>query len=101
MNENTQILKAIQGNQEAFAALFSRYRPLLYSLAHGVLHNAEYAEDAGRGCLRGASRNLPTFKSEGSLRAWLVRVLINEAASSLRKRRSRLTIVLGPGQETA
>jgi RNA polymerase sigma-70 factor (ECF subfamily) len=67
---------------------------LLYSLAHGVLQNSEEAEDAVRRCLRSALRKLPTFKNPGSFRAWLVRVLINEAASCLRKRRSSPAIDL-------
>lgn len=92
MSENTLVSKAIQGNQGALTALFTRYRRLLYSLAHGVLHNHEEAQDAVQGCLRSALSNLPAFECEGSFRAWLVRLLINEAVSTLRKRRGALTI---------
>jgi RNA polymerase sigma-70 factor (ECF subfamily) len=92
MNENTLVSKAIQGNQDALTALFTRYRRVLYSLAHRVLQNHEEALDAVQGCLRSALSNLPTFNCEGSFRAWLVRLLINEAVSTLRKRRGALTI---------
>lgn len=92
MNDNTLVSKAIEGDQDALTALFTRYRRLLYSLAHGVLNNQDEAQDAVRGCLRSALSNLPRFKSEGSFRAWVVRLLINETVSTLRKRRGMLTI---------
>jgi hypothetical protein len=48
MKDDTLVSKAIQGNHDALTTLFSRYRRLLYSLAHRVLHNHGEAEDAVR-----------------------------------------------------
>ena len=70
-----------------FAFRFSRYRPLLYSLACRVLEDIQGAENALENCWRTASRNPPQFDYEGAFRSWLVRVLIDEALAILRKNR--------------
>ena len=41
------------------------------------------AEDAVQNCWIRASRNLPSFESEGPFRSWIVRILISEALSIL------------------
>jgi RNA polymerase sigma-70 factor (ECF subfamily) len=40
-----------------------------------------------------AFRNLPKFKHHGPFRAWLVRILINEAIAILRKKKARPQVV--------
>jgi len=70
-----------------FVSRFSRYRPLLYSLACRVLGGIRSAENAVENCLRTASRNPPKFDSEGAFRSWLARVLIHEALAILRENR--------------
>ena len=72
---------------QAFASRFSRYRPLLYSLACRVLGDKPGAENALENCWRRASRNPPEFDYEGAFRSWLARVLIDEALAILRKNR--------------
>jgi len=72
---------------QRFASRFSRYRPLLYSLASRVLGGIRGAENALENCWRTASRNPPKFEYEGAFRSWLVRVLIGEALAILRRNR--------------
>jgi RNA polymerase sigma-70 factor, ECF subfamily len=85
------IVNGLGGDHEAFNVLFSRYRQLLYRVAYRVLHNHEEAEDAVQNCLLLAYSKLEEFKHAGAFRSWLVRILINEAVSILRKRRNPLT----------
>jgi len=70
-----------------FASRFSRYRPLLYSLACRVLGGIRGAENALENCRRTASRNPPNFNYEGAFRSWLARVLIDEALAILQENR--------------
>jgi DNA-directed RNA polymerase specialized sigma24 family protein len=70
---------------EALDVLFSRYRRVLYRIAHRVLENHEDARDAVQNCLLAASCNVSRFDSEGAFRSWLVRVLIDEALAILYK----------------
>ena len=72
---------------KGFESRFSRYRPLLYSLACRVLGDIPGAENALEDCWRTAARNPPEFDYEGAFRHWLVRVLIDEALSIVRENR--------------
>jgi RNA polymerase sigma-70 factor (ECF subfamily) len=74
---------------QGFASRFSRYRPLLYSLACRVLGDIQGAENALENCWLTASRNPLKFDCEGAFRSWLVRVLIDEALAILRKNRAK------------
>jgi DNA-directed RNA polymerase specialized sigma24 family protein len=71
-----------------FASRFSRYRPLLYSLACRVLGDIQGAENALENCWRTASPNPPQFDYEGAFRSWLAGVLIDEALAILRNNAS-------------
>lgn len=92
LSDENLISNGLEGNQDAFNALFSRHRRLLYSLANRILHDHEEAEDAVQNCLLMAFRSLPGFKSQSAFRSWLVRILINEALSIIRRKKSRSAI---------
>src|SRR5262249_43575827 len=90
MNVNVAEAPKCRQNPEhalGFASRFSRYRPLLYSLACRVLGGTRSAENALENCRRTASRNPPKFDYEGAFRSWLARVLIHEALAILRRNR--------------
>ena len=80
---------------ESFETSISRYRRVLYFVAHRVLGNHRDAEAAVKSCLLSVSRNAPSFEREASLRGWLVRVLIDEALAILRK--NRIKSIMCPG----
>src|SRR5258707_12780345 len=87
LDDDNLIANGLQGDQEAFNVLFSKYRRLLYSLTSRVLHSHEEAEDAVQNSALLAFCKLPSFKHEGAFRSWLVRILVNEAVSILRQRK--------------
>jgi DNA-directed RNA polymerase specialized sigma24 family protein len=74
--------------QSAFELQLSRNHELLYFIACRILNNPQEAEDAVKNCLRAASRNPPDCSSEGALKSWLVRILIDEATLLLGKKQS-------------
>jgi RNA polymerase sigma-70 factor (ECF subfamily) len=88
-NDDNLISRGLLGDLDALNVLFTRYRRLLYCLAHRLLHNHEEAEDAVQSCLLSAFRNLSKVKNQGSFRNWLVRILINEALAIVRREKSR------------
>ena len=92
LNDDNLISRGLRGDQDALHVLFTRYRRLLYCQAHRLLRNHEEAEDAVQSCLLLAFRNLSTVKSQGSFRSWLVRILINEALTIIRRKKSRPAI---------
>ena len=65
---------------------------MLYFIAYRVLGDHADAEDAVRSCILSIRRKVPSLEHEGGFRAWLVRVLINEAVAILRKNRLRSVV---------
>src|SRR5258708_1080698 len=100
LDDDNLIAKDLQGDQEAFNVLFSKYRRLLYSLASRVLHSHEEAEDAVQSSSLLAFCKLPSFRHEGAFRSWLVRILVHEAVSILRQRNNRLAKFSEPNAST-
>jgi DNA-directed RNA polymerase specialized sigma24 family protein len=76
-----------------FKARFSRCRKMLFFLACRVLGSPEQAHDVVENCKIRASRNPPTFESEGAFCSWLVRILIDEALAIVRQGKSTITKV--------
>jgi DNA-directed RNA polymerase specialized sigma24 family protein len=66
-----------------FEDQFDRCRNLLQLVAVRILGSQEYGKVAVRNCQTAASRNPPSFESEGAFRSWLVRILIDEAVELL------------------
>jgi RNA polymerase sigma-70 factor, ECF subfamily len=87
-DDRVLISRALCGDQEALNDLFSRYYRFLHFLACRVLGGREDAQDVVQNCLLRAVRNLQQFNNNGAFRSWLARILVNEAISLLRKRRS-------------
>jgi RNA polymerase sigma factor (sigma-70 family) len=87
-DDRALISRALRGDEEALNELFSRYYRFLYFLACRVLRDREDAQDVVQNCLLRAVCNLQQFNNDGAFRSWLARILVNEAISLLRKRRS-------------
>ena len=68
LEDDNLIANGLQGDQEAFNVLFSKYRHLLYSLASRVLHSHDEAEDAVQNSSLLAFCKLRSFKHEGAFR---------------------------------
>ena len=87
-----------------FKARFSRCRKMLFFLACRVLGSPEQVHDVVENCKIAASRNPPTFESEGAFRSWLARILIDEALAMVRQKKSAITKVqegsfMSPGRK--
>ena len=85
MKLNSEILY-VESDPKIFEDRFARFRHLLHFLAVRILGSEDEAEDAVRNCRAAASRNPPSFESEGSFRSWLARILIDEACALLRRK---------------
>lgn len=73
--------------------LMVEHSDAVYRLALGVVRDASLAEDVAQDTMVKAWIALPTFRGEGSLRGWLLRIAHNTAISTLRTRRA---IVIDP-----
>jgi RNA polymerase sigma factor (sigma-70 family) len=88
-DDSVLISAALRGDEKALNDLFARYYRFLHFLACRVLGSREDAEDVVQNCMLRAVRSLEQFNNDGAFRSWLARILVNEAITLLRKRRSR------------
>lgn len=84
------------GDHEVFRTLMRRHNRLLYRTARSIVKDDFDAEDAVQNAYLLAYRNIAKFEGGSALSTWLVRIVINEALTCLRKR-SRLPQPLGLG----
>ena len=73
--------------------LMVEHSEAVYRLALGVVRDSALAEDVAQDTMVKAWMALPTFRGEGSLRGWILRIAHNTAISTLRTRRA---IVIDP-----
>ena len=89
MKRNEEMLY-LESDPKMFEDRFARCRRLLHFLAVRILGGEGEAEDAVRNCRAAASRNPPSFESEGACRSWLARILIDEACALIRRKQFSL-----------
>ena len=78
--------RAAGGDETAFAAIMRRHNRLLFRTARSILKNDRDCEDALQEAYLHAWRGLRNFRADAKLSTWLVRIVINEAFSWLRRR---------------
>lgn len=82
------IRRSQAGDEEAFAALFHKYKNLVYKTAYLMLGNADEAEDALQEVFVQMYESLSTFQpSKGAFTTWLHRITVNHCLNRRRKRR--------------
>lgn len=83
-------LRASQGDAAAFEAIMRRHNQLLFRTARSVLNNDADTEDALQDAYLKAWRALAGFRADAKLSTWLVRIVVNEALTRLRRRSARV-----------
>lgn len=81
--------RAQRGDDAAFEDLVGRYGKELYGLAYFLTGQASDAEDVVQEALLGAYEGLAGFESRSSVRTWLTRIVVNQAARHRRSQRVR------------
>ncbi|MFP3974874.1 MAG: RNA polymerase sigma factor [Dehalococcoidia bacterium] len=74
------------GDTEAFRTLVEKYSRVLFGTAYLMTRDRGLAEDAVQGALVRIWEKLPSFRAHGSLKAWLVRIVVNEVNQQRRKK---------------
>jgi RNA polymerase sigma-70 factor (TIGR02960 family) len=83
------LLRAAQGDQEAFRELVDPHRRELQVHCYRILGSMQDAEDVLQETLLAAWRGLERFEERASLRAWLYRIATNRCLNALRDARRR------------
>ena len=87
------VRRARQGDHTAFHELVDRHAGPLFGLAASLVSNMTDAEDIVQDTFSGAFRALSSFKGQSSVKTWLTRILIRQAALHLRGRCRWLVLV--------
>lgn len=88
---------AIDGDEEAFAALVKGASDRLMAVAYRILRDSQLAEDALQATLVAAWRQLPALRDPERFDAWLYRLLVHACyAESRRRRRWALAMTIRP-----
>jgi RNA polymerase sigma-70 factor (ECF subfamily) len=103
--DETLVLAAKGGNEQAFETLVKRHRRKIFSVALRVTRVREDAEDITQQSFQKAFVYLQKFEGKSSFSTWLTRIAVNEALMLLRRGRGRREISIDEGrfepQETA
>jgi len=79
-DEDRALVDAVLGgDREAFRALVDREAPVVLAVCRRILADPTDAEDAAQDAFLVAYRKLGTFRGEGPLGGWLMRIAIREA----------------------
>jgi RNA polymerase sigma-70 factor, ECF subfamily len=82
------VVRAQDGDREAFAALVQLTSDRLYALAARILRDNDLAEDALQGALIATWRQLPTLRDPDRFEAWVRKVLVHACYAEARRRRA-------------
>jgi len=82
------VVRAQDGDREAFAALVTLTSDRMYALAARILRDSVLAEDALQGALITVWRQLPSLRDPDRFEAWVRRLLVHACYAEARRRRT-------------
>jgi RNA polymerase sigma-70 factor, ECF subfamily len=91
--EHLLVTRAQQGDTDAFVDIFNQYSGLMLRTAYSIVKDRDTAEDAVQNALIQAWQHLPSLREAGALRAWLMRIVVNQCIS-FKRRLARSTMFL-------
>ena len=80
------VRRARHGDEAAWHEMVDQHGTYLYRLAFSLVGNAADAEDVLQETFAGALRHLPDFEGRASVKTWLSRILVRQAARCHRSR---------------
>jgi RNA polymerase sigma-70 factor (ECF subfamily) len=81
------VMKAQQGDPEAFETLFNLHKAKVYSLCLRMTTNVAEAEDLTQDAFLQVFRKLSTFRNDSAFSTWLYRLTVNTVLMHFRKKR--------------
>ncbi|HEY0119507.1 MAG TPA: RNA polymerase sigma factor [Cellulomonas sp.] len=86
VDDRTVAGRAADGDPEAFAALVTRYTPLLRAYVRRLLGASDEVDDIVQETLVAAWLKLPSLADLGAVRSWLIRIASRKTFDRLRRR---------------
>jgi RNA polymerase sigma-70 factor (ECF subfamily) len=83
----------LAGNTKAYAVLVNRYKDMVFTLAVGLLHNRQEAEEVAQDTFLKTFKALSGFQNKSKFSTWIYRIVYNECISRLRRKKNNLISV--------
>ncbi len=80
----------VDGDPDAFGALFARHRDRLWAVALRTTGDREEAADAVQDAMVSAFRRAASYRGDAAVTTWLHRIVVNACLDRLRRRSVRL-----------
>jgi len=95
LSERELVTRCLNGDMEAFGALFERYERSIYRYAYHLLGDRDEADDVKQDTFVKAYRALPGFRGECALQTWLLKIAGNLCRDrhKLRARRQEVALI--------
>ncbi|WP_179354280.1 RNA polymerase sigma factor [Winogradskyella vidalii] len=87
-NETKLIQRAAKQNREAQHILYELHSPKMLSVCRYYIKDVHQAEEVLLNGFFKVFKNLKSFKNEGSFEGWIRRIMVREAISYLRQKKS-------------
>lgn len=84
--DNALVSAYLEGNEDAFGALVSRYQDKLVAYLNGLLHEYDLAVDLAQEAFIRVYKNADRYKGEYQFSTWLYRIATNLAIDEFRRR---------------
>ena len=94
MNEKDMILKAQNGDINAFEMLIETHKNSIYKTAFSMVQNHHDANDIAQIALIKVYHNLSKFNFKSSFSTWLYRITVNSCLDEIRKRKKSNDLTL-------
>jgi RNA polymerase sigma-70 factor (ECF subfamily) len=95
----TVLVKAREGDEDAFAALVQQHSHRIFQLAYRMTRNEQDAEDIVQESFLKAYKQLGHFQAKADFGTWLYRITANCAIDNMRTRQQRIKKVSEPIDE--
>lgn len=87
MTDYELVTKCLQGEQESFAELVSRYKKLIYSVVYYYIKDREEINDVSQEVFLRIYKSLASYNPQFKFSTWSVRIATNLCLDMIRKRR--------------
>jgi RNA polymerase sigma-70 factor (ECF subfamily) len=85
--------EVLAGNTKVYAVLVNRYKDMVFTLAVGLLHNRQEAEEVAQDTFLKTFKALSGFQNKSKFSTWIYRIVYNECISRLRRKKNNLISV--------
>jgi len=86
-DDNFYVEEVLAGDSHAYTILVDRHKDMVYTIAIGLMHVREEAEEVSQDVFLKAYQALSKFKKQAKFSTWIYRIVYNECISRLRRKR--------------